>query len=227
MINWSINKQTAVPICSNHSEDGVVDWKGVGRIYEHLACYYLSSAGFKAEIKDAAGYDLLCECPSGKFFKVEVKSSSGKLLAACSSRNKRTSRAFCFNGIQTKSAADLFMFFDRKTNHMVVKTRDEMGDLKDSIEISPFDFSEYQTNHHLLRIKSFIGSDDNAYIFPTKETELRLNRGWVRDNMEIVEDLKDRGVLTSAMSKMFGSGDCNWIRRMLREHRGRISGILK
>ena len=50
-----------------------VNWKPVGRIYEHLACYYLSSVGITAEIKDGAGYDLLCETPNGVFFKVEVK----------------------------------------------------------------------------------------------------------------------------------------------------------
>lgn len=227
MLDWSIKKQTVVPLLSGHDEQGVVDWSHIGRVYEHLACYYLSSAGFKAEIRDAAGYDILCECPDGKFFKVEVKSTSGTVLSACKSRCKRTSKTFKYTGLKNKAVSDLFMFFDRTTNYMVMKTRQEMGECKAKIEISGKEFSEYNTNYHLSRIKSFSGSIDNSYIFPTEEDSVRLNRNWVRNNMDLVDEMKGKGIWQSTIAKILGVGDKWWVIRVHREHRYHITDLLK
>ena len=229
MIDWSTERQVAIPPISEHDEENIPasGWADIGRIYEHLACYYLSSVGFKAEIKDAAGYDILCECPDGKFFKVEVKSSIGRINAACKGSRARTTKVYRFNGLGNKAAADLFMFFDRSTNFVVIKTRSEMGTLNNSCEISGYDFSEYNTNRHLSRIKAFSGSADNEYLFPTTEETLKLNRSWVKDNMDLVAEMKAKGVWTSTLSKILGIGDTHWIKRIQRQHRNSISGITK
>ena len=115
MIDWAVNRKVTIPPVSVHDEDAVTDWASIGRIYEHLACYYLSTVGFKAEIKDAAGYDILCECPDGKFFRVEVKSSTPRNYTG------RVKQEINFSGLRNKARADVFMFFDRNTNHMVIK----------------------------------------------------------------------------------------------------------
>lgn len=229
MIDWSTERQVAIPPVSEHDEENIPasDWSSIGRIYEHLACYYLSSVGFKAEIKDAAGYDILCECPDGKFFKVEVKSSIGRINAACKGRSARTTKVHRFNGISKKAAADLFMFFERSSNFVVIKTRSEMGSLNTNCEISGYDFSEYNTNRHLSRIKAFSGSADNEYLFPTTEETLKLNRSWVKDNMDLVAEMKAKGVWTSTLSRILGIGDTHWIKRIQRQHRNSISGITK
>ena len=229
MIDWSTERQVAIPPISEHDEENVPasGWADIGRIYEHLACYYLSSVGFKAEIKDAAGYDILCECPDGKFFKVEVKSSNGKILAACNGRRARTTKIYRFSGISKKAAADLFMFFDRSTNFVVIKTCSEMGILNNYYELSESDFSEYNTNRHLSRIKAFSGSADNEYLFPTNEETLKLNRSWVKDNMDLVAEMKAKGVWTSTLSKILGIGDTHWIKRIQRQHRNSIADITK
>ena len=226
MINWSTERQVAIPPVSGHDEENIPasGWSDIGRIYEHLACYYLSSVGFKAEIKDAAGYDILCECPDGKFFKVEVKSSIGRINAACKSRKGRTTKVHRFHNIHKKAAADLFMFFERSTNFVVIKTRSEMGTLKTSIEISGYDFSEYNTNRHLSRIKAFSGSAYNTYLFPTTEETLKLNRSWIKDNMDLVAEMKAKGVWTSTLSKILGIGDKHWIQRIQRQHRKMHNG---
>ena len=227
MLDWSIRKQVVVPLSSVHDEQGVVDWSHIGRVYEHLACYYLSSAGFKAEIRDAAGYDILCECPDGKFFKVEVKSTCGKVFSACKSRNKRTSKTFRYSNLRNKAASDLFMFFDRETNYMVLKTRDEMGEHGDGVEISGKEFSEYYTNYHLGRIKSFSGSTDSSYIFPTEDDSVRLNRNWVRNNMDLIDEMREKGIWQSTISKILGLGNQAWVSRVHNEHKNSITGITK
>ena len=219
MIDWSVAKMAAIPIASVHTEDGITDWSSVGRIYEHLACFYLSSVGFKAEIKDAAGYDILCECPDGRFFKVEVKSTTGKVLNACSSRGQRSTPVYRFSGMRNKAGSDVFMFFDRKTNYMALRLSEEMGDLKDKFELSHTEFSEYFTNHHLQRLISFSPPEDASYIFPTNGELLKLNRGFVRSNIDLVHEMKSIGVWQSTLSKFFGIGDKEWIRRICREDR--------
>lgn len=227
MIDWAIKRQVMIPPPSTHDEEGVEDWSAIGRVYEHLACYYLSSIGFKAEIKDAAGYDLLCECPAGKFFKVEVKSSSGKVHKACSSRLARKSRELRFNNMSNKAAADLFMFFDRTTNFVVVKTKAEISFPSNRVSIQESEFSEYSTNLYLNRLASFEGCLDNGYLFPDPEEELRLNRKWVRDNMDLVEEMKQKGVWQSTISAIFGTGPASWIGRISREHRDSITALQK
>ena len=229
MIDWSTERQLAIPPVSGHVEENVPasGWSSIGRIYEHLACYYLSSIGFKAEIKDAAGYDILCECPDGKFFKVEVKSSIGRINSACKSRTARSTKVYRFSGIGNKAASDMFMFFDRATNFVVIKTRSEMGRLGTNCEISGYDFSEYSTNRHLSRIKDFGGYEDNTYLFPTTEETLKLNRSWVKDNMDLVAEMKAKGLWGSTLSKILGIGDKHWMQRIQRQHRNSITGITK
>lgn len=227
MIDWAIKRQVMIPPPSTHDEEDAVDWSAIGRVYEHLACYYLSSIGFKAEIKDAAGYDLLCECPAGKFFKVEVKSSSGSVRNQCKSRRARQSKEFRFGGISNKAAADLFMFFDRTTNYVVIKTKAEISIDSNFLSIQESEFSEYSTNLYLSRIACFEGNPDNSFLIPDPEEELRLNRKWVRDNMDLVEEMKQKGVWQSTISAIFGTGPASWVTRISREHRNSITALQK
>ena len=219
MLDWSVARMAGIPNTSDHTEDDLTDWSSVGRIYEHLACFYLSSVGFKAEIKDAAGYDILCECPNGRFFKVEVKSTTGKFLNACNSRRQGSTPIYRFSGMRNKAGSDVFMFFDRKTNYMAMRLSEEMGDLKDKFELQHNEFSEYYTNHHLQRLTSFSPSKDASYIFPTNGERLKLNRGFVRSNIDLIHEMKSIGVWQSTLSKFFGIGDKEWIQRICREDR--------
>lgn len=223
MIDWSIEQRVIIPPVSQHDENDVDDWSAIGRVYEHLACFYLSSIGFKVEIKDAAGYDLLCECPAGKFFKAEIKSSSGSVRNQCKGRRARQSREFKFGGMSNKAAADIFLFFDRNTNFVVIKTRSEINLSSSNHTIQESEFSEYLTYYHLNRIASLEGNIDNTYYAPTPDEELRLNRNWVRDNMDLIDEMKDKGVWQSTISKIFGIGAKDWITRVHREHRNKTA----
>jgi len=124
------------------------DWKPVGRIYEHLACYYLSSVGIAAEIKDGSGYDLLCETPNGVFFKVEVKSVShgenGKLR--CHVKNKQVS--------------DVLFIINRDTNFLVIKYRSEFVNAS-RIELSKINFTAEKTQSNLRWLAMVAGKYTN------------------------------------------------------------------
>ena len=227
MIDWAIRRRVVVPNPSSHSEDDVKDWSAIGRIYEHLACYYLSAAGFKAEIKDAAGYDILAECPDGKFFKVEVKSSTPRehRTATCN----RTHGSMNFAGMRNKAIADVFMFFDRTTNHMHLMFAGEIDcSLLSNAKCLPSHvFSDYHTQLSLSKLSSFVPSNDLDFVHPSPEQELKLNRDWVLDNMDIVHQMKSEGIWASIISKVFGLGDPNWIRRICREDRNGITDSLR
>ena len=219
MLDWSIRRQVDIPHISGHDEDEVTSWSAVGRIYEHLACYYLSSVGFKSEIKDAAGYDILCECPNGNFFKVEVKSSTPRC------RNNENYSIIKFQGLRNKASADVFMFFDRTTNHMLLKFADEIdcsgrGERHFSCNNH---FSEYNTQKSLARLGSFIPKDKYSYTPPLEEESVKLNRAWASDNMDTIHKLKDQGIWQSTISKIFGLGDEKWVARVSREDRNGIS----
>jgi len=122
-----------------------VDWKPVGRIYEHLACYYLSSVGIAAEIKDGSGYDLLCETPNGVFFKVEVKSVShgenGKLR--CHVKNKQVS--------------DVLFIINRDTNFLVIKYKSEFVNAS-RVELSKINFTAEKTQSNLRWLAKVAGN---------------------------------------------------------------------
>lgn len=220
MFDWPVPQRISIPVVSNHIEytDGV-DWTAVGKIYEHLACFYLSSVGFKADLKDRAGYDILCETPDGCFFKVEVKSSRKKCRTAGSSRCRRIGGSYTFGGMKTKNPADMFIFFDRATNYAVVRLREEMGSIANNYEIGNPEFSEYYTNYHFNRIRTFTAPNPLTHIFPDHEEKLKLNRDWVRDNVNIIHEMKSFGIWQSRISKLFDIGDVNWIRRICREDR--------
>ena len=225
IIDWSIARRTVIPPVSTHSEDDVKDWSAVGRIYEHLACYYLSSVGFKAEIKDAAGYDILAECPDGTFFKVEVKSSTPR----------PTVPIMTFGGMKNKAIADVFMFFDRTTNYMHLMFAEEVDCSSEQKCVTTNVFSDYHTQLGLSKLSSFVPSDDLAFVAPAPEVELKLNRDWVLDNVDLVHQMRGEGIWASTISKVFCLGDPNWIRRICREDRNgmtdnnrkRIAGIIK
>ena len=126
-----------------------VDWKPIGRIYEHLACYYLSSVGIAAEIKDGSGYDLLCETPNGVFFKVEVKSVShgenGKLR--CHVKNKQVS--------------DVLFIINRDTNFLVIKYKSEFVNAS-RIELSKINFTAEKTQSNLRWLAKVAGNYSNS-----------------------------------------------------------------
>ena len=225
MIDWAIRRRVVVPEPSSHSEDDVKDWSAIGRIYEHLACYYLSAAGFKAEIKDAAGYDILCECPDGKFFKVEVKSSTPRehRTATCN----RTQGSMSFTGMRNKAIADVFMFFDRTTNHMHLMFAEEVNCSVNHKCLTMHVFSDYHTQLGLSKLSSFVPSDDLAFISPSPKEELKLNRDWVLDNVDLVHQMKSEGIWASTISKVFCLGNPNWIRRICREDQNGITDSLR
>ena len=141
--------QVSIPILSEHSEDGQPDWRAIGRIYEHLACYYLSSVGIAAEIKDGAGYDLLCETPNGVFFKVEVKSVS----------LGENGRLRCHVG--NKQISDALFLIDRDTNFLIVKYKPEFMRY-DRLEVRPIAFTAEKTQRHLRWLAKVAGSYTSA-----------------------------------------------------------------
>ena len=51
------------------------------------------------------------------------------------------------------------------------------------------------------------------------EEKLKLNRDWVRDNVNIIHEMKSFGIWQSRISKLFDIGDVDWIRRICREDR--------
>tara|TARA_R110002033_G_C3792049_1_gene230408 strand:+ start:42 stop:716 length:675 start_codon:yes stop_codon:yes gene_type:complete len=224
MIDWSIRRRVVIPEPSSHSEDDVKNWSAIGRIYEHLACYYLSSVGFKAEIKDAAGYDILAECPDGNFFKVEVKSST-----------PRSDKSIInYGGMSNKACADVFMFFDRTTNHMLLKFAEEINCSLESRGFSPSAFSDYNTQKSLSRLGGFVPEDKLSYVSPLPQEAVKLNRAWVLANMDMIHKLRNNGIWSPAITKLFGLGDRHWIKRICREDRNgitdsarRIAGIIK
>ena len=236
MIDWAIRRRVVIPEPSSHSEDGVQDWADIGRIYEHLACYYLSSVGFKAEIKDAAGYDILAECPDGKFFKVEVKSSTPRVYC------DRAQGSMNFGGMRKKAIADVFMFFDRTTNYMHLMFAEEVDCSVERKCLTMHVFSDHNTQLGLSRLSSFVPSDDLAFVYPSPEEELKLNREWVLDNMDIVQEINDKidlhtkyvstdpkfpkakrgkGVEYNIIAEVFNIGSFQWIRRICRQDRSR------
>lgn len=225
MIDWAIRRRVVVPEPSSHSEDDVKDWAAIGRIYEHLACYYLSAAGFKAEIKDAAGYDILCECPDGKFFKVEVKSSTPRNRSE--NNKRRIKQEISFGGMKNKAIADVFMFFDRTTNHMHLMFAEEVDCSLNKKILTAHVFSDYHTQLGLSKLSSFVPSDDLAFISPSPKEELKLNRDWVLDNVDLVHQMKSEGIWASTISKVFCLGNPNWIRRICREDRNGITDSLR
>jgi len=220
MIDWAIRRRVVVPEPSSHSEDDVKDWSAIGRIYEHLACYYLSAAGFKAEIKDAAGYDILAECPNGKFFKVEVKSSTPrKRIDKTYPRGRQDIK---FGGMKNKACADVFMFFDRTTNHMYLMFAEEVDCslLSSNAKcLTMHVFSDYHTQLSLSKLSSFVPSNDLDFVHPSPEQELKLNRNWVLDNMDVVHQMKSKGIWQSTISKIFGLGNEKWVSRVSLEDR--------
>ena len=225
IIDWSIPRLVEIPPASIHNEGDVKDWSAIGRIYEHLACYYLSSIGFKAELRDAAGYDILAECPDGKFFKVEVKSSTPR------NHKGRTKQDISFSGMRNKAVSDLFMFFDRNTNHMVIKFAEEIDFSRNNIYFTTLCFSAYHTQASLAKLTSYIPDNKLSYVAPSAEEETQLNRNWVLDNMDVVHEMRSAGVWTSSINKMFGlssyTGKNSWLHRICREDRKRITGIIK
>ena len=225
MIDWAIRRRVVVPEPSSHSEDDVKDWAAIGRIYEHLACYYLSAAGFKAEIKDAAGYDILCECPDGKFFKVEVKSSTPRERRTDTCN--RTQGSMNFAGMRNKAIADVFMFFDRTTNHMHLKFAEEVDCSVNHKCLTTNVFSDYHTQLGLSKLSSFVPGDDLAFISPSPEEELKLNRDWVLDNVDLVHQMKSEGIGYNIISEVFNLGSFEWIKRICREDRNGITDNLR
>ena len=225
MIDWAIRRRVVVPEPSSHSEDDVKDWAAIGRIYEHLACYYLSAAGFKAEIKDAAGYDILAECPDGKFFKVEVKSSTPRERRTDTCN--RTQGSMNFAGMRNKAIADVFMFFDRTTNHMHLMFAEEVDCSGEQKCLTMHVFSDYHTQLGLSKLSSFVPGEGLAFVYPSPEEELKLNRDWVLDNVDLVHQMKSEGIWASTISKVFCLGNPNWIRRICREDRNGITDSLR
>ena len=140
-----------------------VDWKPIGRIYEHLACYYLSSVGIAAEIKDGSGYDLLCETPNGVFFKVEVKSVShgenGKLR--CHVKNKQVS--------------DVLFIINRDTNFLVIKYKSEFVNAS-RIELSKINFTAEKTQSNLRWLAKVAGNYSNSVNSFSEYPMARLNK---------------------------------------------------
>ena len=140
-----------------------VDWKPIGRIYEHLACYYLSSVGIAAEIKDGSGYDLLCETPNGVFFKVEVKSVShgenGKLR--CHVKNKQVS--------------DVLFIINRDTNFLVIKYKSEFVNAS-RIELSKINFTAEKTQSNLRWLAKVAGNYSNSVNSFSEYPMAKLNK---------------------------------------------------
>ena len=233
IIDWSIPRLVKIPPASTHDEGDVNDWSAIGRIYEHLACYYLSSIGFKAEVKDAAGYDILAECPAGNFFKVEIKSSTHR------NQKGRAKQTISFSGMRNKAVSDVFMFFDRNTNHMSIKFPEEIDFSRDRITFTTLGFSDYHTQASLAKLTSYTPDNKLSYVTPSVEEETQLNRNWVLDNMDLVNEMRSAGVWTSSINKMFGlssyTGANSWLHRICREDRNgmtdinrkRITGIIK
>ena len=152
MIFLTNETPVSIPILSEHSESyatGVPDWRSIGRIYEHLACYYLSSVGIAAEIKDGAGYDLLCETPTGAFFKVEVKSVS----------LGHNGRLRCHVG--NKQISDALFLIDRDTNFLIVKYRPQFMKYN-RLEVQPTAFTAEKTQRHLRWLAKVAGSYTSA-----------------------------------------------------------------
>ena len=149
MIFLTNETQVSIPILSEHSEDGQPNWMAIGRIYEHLACYYLSSVGIAAEIKDGAGYDLLCETPTGAFFKVEVKSVS----------LGHNGRLRCHVG--NKQISDALFLIDRDTNFLIVKYRPQFMKYN-RLEVQPTAFTAEKTQRHLRWLAKVAGSYTSA-----------------------------------------------------------------
>jgi hypothetical protein len=221
MIDWAVNRKVTIPPVSVHDEDAVTDWASIGRIYEHLACYYLSTVGFKAEIKDAAGYDILCECPDGKFFRVEVKSSTPRNYTG------RVKQEINFSGLRNKARADVFMFFDRNTNHMVIKFADELDISGDYKSFTMLSFSDYHTQTSLAKLTSYVPGNELSYVSPSPDEALKLNRDWVLDNIDLVHQMKNKGIWQSTISKLFGIGDACWIKRISREDKNGVTDSIR
>ena len=221
MIDWAVNRRVTIPPVSVHDEDEVTNWASIGRIYEHLACYYLSTVGFKAEIKDAAGYDILCECPDGKFFRVEVKSSTPR------NDPDRVKKEINFSGLRRKARADVFMFFDRNTNHMIIKFADELDISGDNKSFTMLSFSDYHTQTSLAKLTSYVPGNELSYVSPSSDEALKLNRDWVLDNIDLVHQMKSKGIWQSTISKLFGIGDSCWIQRICREDRNGVTDTIR
>lgn len=164
MISLTNETQVSIPILSEHSEDGQPNWKAIGRIYEHLACYYLSSVGIAAEIKDGAGYDLLCETPTGAFFKVEVKSSISHQRHQWSPRLKcyydRKYQSYCIP-VKNKGISDVLIIICRETNFLVIKYKAEFTG-KNGLHIKDTAFTAEKTQRHLRWLAKVAGSYTSA-----------------------------------------------------------------
>ena len=164
MISLTNETPVSIPILSEHSEDGQPNWKAIGRIYEHLACYYLSSVGIAAEIKDGAGYDLLCETPTGAFFKVEVKSSTSQQRHQWSPRLKcyydRKYQSYCIP-VKNKGISDVLIIICRETNFLVIKYKAEFTG-KNGLHIKDTSFTAEKTQRHLRWLAKVAGSYTSA-----------------------------------------------------------------
>ena len=164
MISLTNEAPVSIPILSEHSEDGQTDWRAIGRIYEHLACYYLSSVGIAAEIKDGAGYDLLCETPTGAFFKVEVKSSTCRINRHWSRQRKcyydREYQSYRI-GVKNKGISDVLIIICRETNFLVIKYKAEFTG-KQNLQIKDTAFTAEKTQRHLRWLAKVAGSYTSA-----------------------------------------------------------------
>lgn len=225
MFDWSVPQRVVIPPASSHSEENVHEWRSIGKIYEHLACFYLASIGFEAEIKGELGYDILCTCPDGRFFKVEVKSGKRTHDARVAKRIRHFGNPdgakpgrVAFGGMVNKDAADLIMFIERDTNFMVLRLADELPELKRQYVIPSIEFSKFYTNYHLNRVAVQAVPADTEYVFPDAKEQIKLNRSWARDNVDLIQDMYSKGIPKNKLGRIFGLDDKSgkWVNRLIK-----------
>jgi len=172
----------------------------LGYIYESLACYYLACIGIKAEIRDGDGYDLFCESPDGSTFKAEVKARFGWI-------KKDWNPLYNFTGLKSKERSDVFIFINARTNHLVIKFKNEMKGflIAGNCVIPGKDFSDYQTQKSLKKLADAAGAvDPKAPIMEADEEETaRLTSDWLRKNADKIQTMQDAGLSRQDIATMF------------------------
>jgi hypothetical protein len=97
--------------------------RNIGRIGENLAAYYLERAGISCTIVDRKGSDIWCNMPSGKMFRLEVKTTLKE--SYFTPKDKPYGKLSCFFTVQNKTS-DQYMFINLRRRLFIIKSRDEL-----------------------------------------------------------------------------------------------------
>ena len=125
--------------------------RNIGRIGENLAAYYLERAGISCTIVDRKGSDIWCAMPSGKMFRLEVKTTLNERFFT--PKDKPYGKLSCFFTVQNKTS-DQYMFINLKRRLFVIKTREELTDSGMTI-INCSDFSQTKMQDCLNKLYTY------------------------------------------------------------------------